>query len=69
MTVQETFETLKCDYIQKSQVHLKELQDLHIEDFDSTTSTVDIVLTQHAASMSFLSLSMFIQDQKKARQR
>lgn len=68
MTLQEEFESLKGDYIQKSQTHLKELQDLQIDDFDKVTTTVDVVLTQHAASMSFLHLSIFIQDHKKKRQ-
>ena len=49
MTVQEEFETLKSDYIQKSQAHLKELEDLEIEDFDTVANTVGVVLTQHAA--------------------
>ncbi len=67
MTSEEKFQTLKGDYIQKSEAHLKELQNLQINDFDKVTTTVDVVLTQHAASMSFLFLSTFIQDHKKKR--
>lgn len=65
MTLEEEFETLKGDYIQKSQAHLHELQHLQMNDFNQVTTTVDVVLTQHAASMSFLSLSIFIQDHKR----
>ena len=65
MTMQEEFETLKNDYIQKSQAHLKELNDLQIDDFNTVVHTVGVVLTQHAVSMSFLSLSMFIQHHKR----
>ena len=68
MTTEEEFETLKGDYIQKSQVHLKELQGLHINDFDKITTPVDVALTQLAASLSFLSLSMFIKNYRKERQ-
>lgn len=64
MTLQEEFETLKCDYIQKAQIHLKELQDLKMDDFKQVTHAIDVVLTQHAVSLSFLSLSLFIREQK-----
>lgn len=65
MTKEEEFETLKVDYIQKSQAHLKEIQSLQIDDFNKLTTTVDVVLTQHAASISFLLLSIFIQNSKR----
>lgn len=68
MTAQEEFETLKCDYIQKAQIHLKELQALKMDDFRQITSAVDVVLTQNAVSLSFLSLSLFIRQQKHSRQ-